>query len=87
MIQYIVTSPIYEHLRYPPTLMAERAEDARKMGKVLKLVIGPYDLIDPDKPPILGNFKFPEEQFHAVDVVVFVEADHETSYRIKGESD
>jgi hypothetical protein len=43
------------------------------MGKLTKLIIGWYDLIDPSKPPAPDNYRFEARQAEDTDVVIFVD--------------
>jgi hypothetical protein len=68
-------SPCYELLRYGHDIIKNQTDDAHALGKQSKFVIGPVDLIDPNKPPTVDNFRFEVSQAEAADVVVFVNKD------------
>lgn len=65
-------SPCYELLRYGHDIIKSQTIDAHTLGKLSKLIIGPPDLLNPEKSPTLDNFRFEICQFEAADVVVFV---------------
>lgn len=77
-MNYIVMSPCYELLRYGHDIIKNQTDDAHVLGKLSKFVIGPADLIDPDKPPTTDNFRFEVCQAEAADVVVFINKDRST---------
>mgnify|MGYP006300511891 CR=1 FL=1 len=72
MSDFIVTSPVYEILRYGPDKIRDKAESAHSQDKLLKFVIGTHDLKDPDKAPLPDNFKFDICQYEQADIVIFV---------------
>jgi hypothetical protein len=72
-MEFIVTSPCYEILRYGHDSIKDKATDAHTAGKLLKFIIGFYDLKDPEKPPTPDNFRFEVCQAEDADIVIFVD--------------
>jgi hypothetical protein len=73
MNKFICISPTYEILRYGHDKKKAQTEDAHRMGKLTKFIIGWYDLIDPSKPPAPENYRFEACQAEDADVVIFVD--------------
>ena len=72
-------SPTYEILRYGHDKIKKQTEDAHRMGKFSKFIIGWYDLIDPSKPPAPENYRFEACQAETPDVVIFVAKDRKAT--------
>jgi hypothetical protein len=53
------------------------------LGKQTKFIIGPADLVDPEKPPTPDNFRFEAHQAEEADVVIYVDKNRK-SVVIKG---
>jgi hypothetical protein len=79
MNKFICTGPTYEILRYGHDKIKNLTEDAHRMGKLTKLVIGWYDLIDPLKPPSPENYRFEACQAEHPDIVIFVDKDRKST--------
>ena len=81
--KFIVMSPCYEILRYGHDRIKRHTEDAHVQGKLSKFIIGHYDLIDPDLPPLPENFKFEPCQAEHADIVIYVDKNR-NSCTLKG---
>jgi len=78
-LNFIVTSPCYEILRYGHDSVKDKATDAHTAGKLLKFVVGSADLKDPEKPPTPDNFRFESRQAEDADIVIYVDKNRKST--------
>jgi hypothetical protein len=77
--KFIVMSPCYELLRYGHDKIKNQTIDAHTIGKLSKFIIGHRDLINPNLPPNITNFRFETCQYDHADIVIFVDKNQQST--------